>query len=44
MEVGDGGMEYDEYKTHFSMWVAIKSPWIMGTSWTDWRLKVMPSS
>ena len=30
LEVGNGGMEYDEYKLHFSMWAAIKSPLIMG--------------
>lgn len=30
LEVGNGGMSYDEYKTHFSMWAAIKSPLIMG--------------
>jgi alpha-galactosidase len=30
LEVGNGGMTYDEYKTHFSMWAAIKSPLIMG--------------
>lgn len=28
--VGNGGMSYDEYKFHFSMWAAIKSPLIMG--------------
>jgi alpha-galactosidase len=26
LEVGNGGMSYDEYKVHFSMWAAIKSP------------------
>lgn len=30
LEVGNGGMSYDEYKVHFSMWAAIKSPLIMG--------------
>ena len=30
LEVGNGDMTYDEYKTHFSMWAAIKSPLIMG--------------
>jgi alpha-galactosidase len=30
LEVGNGGMTYDEYKTHFSMWAAVKSPLIMG--------------
>lgn len=35
LEVGNGGMTYDEYKTHFSMWAAIKSPLIMGNKLTD---------
>lgn len=30
LEVGNGGMTTDEYKLHFSMWAAIKSPLIMG--------------
>lgn len=30
LEVGNGGMDYEEYKTHFAMWSAIKSPLIMG--------------
>lgn len=30
LEVGNGNMDYDEYKTHMSMWAAIKSPLIMG--------------
>lgn len=34
LEVGNGGMTYDEYKTHFSMWAAIKSPLIMGNDLT----------
>lgn len=32
LEVGNGNMNYDEYKTHFSMWAAIKSPLIMGNN------------
>lgn len=28
-EVGNGGMTDDEYKTHFSMWAAMKSPLII---------------
>ena len=32
LEVGNGAMTYDEYKTHFSMWAAIKSPLIMGNN------------
>jgi alpha-galactosidase len=30
LEVGNGGMTDDEYKVHFSMWAAIKSPLLMG--------------
>lgn len=30
VELGNGGMTYDEYKVHFSMWAAIKSPLILG--------------
>jgi len=30
LEVGNGGMTDDEYKTHFTMWAAVKSPLIMG--------------
>ncbi|KAI9754610.1 MAG: GTP cyclohydrolase II [Chaenotheca gracillima] len=30
LEVGNGGMTDDEYKSHFSMWAAVKSPLIMG--------------
>jgi len=29
-EVGNGGMDDDEYVAHFSLWAAIKSPLIMG--------------
>ena len=30
LEVGNGGMTDEEYKTHFSMWAAVKSPLLMG--------------
>jgi len=30
LEVGNGGMTDDEYKAHFSLWAAIKSPLLMG--------------
>jgi len=30
LEVGNGGMSFDEYVTHFSMWSILKSPLIMG--------------
>ena len=31
LEVGNGGMNDEEYKLHFTMWAAMKSPLIMGT-------------
>ena len=30
LEVGNGGMNHDEYKSHFSLWAALKSPLILG--------------
>lgn len=30
LEVGNGGMTTAEYRTHFTMWAALKSPLIMG--------------
>ncbi|KEF63092.1 uncharacterized protein A1O9_01068, partial [Exophiala aquamarina CBS 119918] len=30
LEVGNGDLDYEEYKLHFSMWAAIKSPLILG--------------
>eukprot|EP00834_Sanchytrium_tribonematis_P000733 NODE_14_length_51535_cov_1.125049.p11 type:complete len:404 gc:universal NODE_14_length_51535_cov_1.125049:23437-22226(-) len=30
LEVGNGGMSYDQYKTHFILWAALKSPLIIG--------------
>ncbi|KAB5591401.1 hypothetical protein CTheo_5155 [Ceratobasidium theobromae] len=35
LEVGNGGMTYDEYITHFSMWAVVKSPLILGNDITD---------
>ncbi|KAK9360842.1 glycoside hydrolase superfamily [Lipomyces starkeyi] len=34
LEVGNGGMDDEEYKTHFSMWAALKSPLLMGNDVT----------
>ena len=31
LEVGHGGMSFEEYKSHFSMWAALKSPLLIGT-------------
>ncbi|KAK9240069.1 glycoside hydrolase superfamily [Lipomyces kononenkoae] len=30
LEVGNGGMDDEEYKSHFSFWAAVKSPLLMG--------------
>lgn len=30
LEIGNGGMTYSQYQTHFSFWAALKSPLIMG--------------
>ncbi|KAH9835737.1 glycoside hydrolase superfamily [Rhodofomes roseus] len=35
LEVGNGGMTYDEYVTHFSMWALLKSPLILGNDVTN---------
>jgi alpha-galactosidase len=35
LEVGNGGMTYDEYVTHFSMWAAVKSPLMLGNDVTE---------
>ena len=32
LEVGNGGMTDDEYKTHFTMWAAVKSALLMGNN------------
>ena len=31
LEVGQGGMTFEEYKAHFGMWAALKSPLLIGT-------------
>ncbi|KAF2725802.1 glycoside hydrolase family 27 protein [Polychaeton citri CBS 116435] len=31
LEVGNGGMSDDEYKAHFTLWAALRSPLVMGT-------------
>ncbi|KAF9780565.1 alpha-galactosidase [Thelephora terrestris] len=30
LQIGNGGMTFDEYVTHFSMWALLKSPLILG--------------
>jgi len=32
LEVGNGGMSNDEYRTHFSLWSLVKSPLILGNN------------
>jgi alpha-galactosidase len=32
LEVGHGGMSTEEYRSHFSLWAALKSPLILGTN------------
>ncbi|KAG8738036.1 hypothetical protein FRC10_007386 [Ceratobasidium sp. 414] len=34
LEVGNGGMSYNEYVTHFTMWAVVKSPLILGNDLT----------
>jgi len=34
LEVGNGGMTYDEYKTHFSMWAMLAAPLMAGNDLT----------
>ncbi|CAE6487046.1 unnamed protein product [Rhizoctonia solani] len=34
LEVGNGGMTYDEYVTHYSTWAMVKSPLILGNDVT----------
>jgi len=44
LEIGNGGMTYDEYVTHFSMWAIVKSPLILGnvvTSMSDETLSII---
>lgn len=35
LQIGNGGMTFDEYVTHFSMWALLKSPLIMGHDLLD---------
>ncbi|CAL1696554.1 unnamed protein product [Somion occarium] len=35
LEVGNGGMTFDEYVTHFSFWSILKSPLILGNDVTN---------
>ena len=31
MEIGNGNMTYEEYKSHFTLWAALKSPLLIGS-------------
>ncbi|KAJ7601062.1 alpha-galactosidase [Mycena floridula] len=47
LEVGNGGMTFDEYVTHFSMWAVIKSPLILGNdvrNMTNETLEIITNS
>ena len=35
LEVGNGGMTYEEYKTHFSLWCLMKAPLLIGCDLTS---------
>ena len=34
LEIGNGGMTYEEYKTHFSLWCLMKAPLLIGCDLT----------
>ncbi|KDQ06371.1 glycoside hydrolase family 27 protein [Botryobasidium botryosum FD-172 SS1] len=34
LEIGNGGMSYDEYVVHFSIWALVKSPLVLGNDVT----------
>ncbi|KXS16849.1 glycoside hydrolase family 27 protein [Gonapodya prolifera JEL478] len=36
LEVGNGKMSYEEYKTHFLLWAALKSPLLLGSDLRNW--------
>jgi len=35
LEVGNGGMTNEEYRTHFSLWALSKAPLILGNNLSD---------
>ena len=35
LEIGNGGMTYEEYKTHFSLWCLMKAPLLIGCDLTS---------
>jgi alpha-galactosidase len=34
LEVGNGGMTFDEYQSHFAFWAALKAPLLIGCGLT----------
>ncbi|KAK8792780.1 hypothetical protein WA158_004944 [Blastocystis sp. Blastoise] len=47
LEVGNGGMTYDEYKTHFSLWSIMRSPLLIGcdlTKATEETLEILKNT
>jgi alpha-galactosidase len=35
LEVGNGGMTTEQYRTHYSVWAAFKSPLLLGNNVAD---------
>jgi len=47
LEVGNGGMSYDEYVSHFTLWAILKSPLVLGndvTNMSDEDLSIVKNS
>ena len=47
LEIGNGGMTYEEYKTHFSLWCLMKAPLLIGcdlTKVTDETLEILKNT
>ena len=40
LEVGNGGMTYEEYKTHFGLWAISKAPLLIGCDITTMRKEI----
>ncbi|CAJ0914712.1 14375_t:CDS:2 [Entrophospora sp. SA101] len=47
LEVGNGGMTFEEYKSHFSLWAALKSPLLIGCdvrNMTDETIQILKNT
>lgn len=47
LEIGNGGMTYEEYKTHFSLWCLMKAPLLIGcdlTTVSDETLEILKNT